>query len=326
MNNLESFITLRNTDRIQRTIEKMELGQPVSLVLLGGSVTFGLYTKRKSCFYSLIKNWLQETYPNSSISVHNLAVSGSPSIFGLYESIRFAKYYKPDLIFLEYAINDTKNWEHQAAFESMLSYCLSLPKNPGVVLLLAKSNAGYTCENYMDIVAEHYKQSSIFISHATNLIPWEQYSNDYGHPNDSGHKYIYDLVATFFKMAASAPLRQEPLPKDAFFNNDLQHLTFLNRCWNYCADGKNSFFTITLNCRYLYLLYLVGIYEELGNAELWIDGNNVTVFSGYRIDSWDHLVGHIVELSEEKTSHTIRLQIQKGDENKFFSLQNIGYC
>lgn len=57
-----------------------------------------------------------------------------------------------------------------------------------------------------------------------------------------------------------------------------------------------------------------------------IDGTPYTVLSGYQIDGWEHLVGTILDLGTEVRDHTICVQIQKGEEYKLFSLQNIGYC
>ncbi len=325
MKTLEPFITLRNTDRIKKVIHKLESRKPVSFVLLGGSITSGFQVKPEQRFIDLFEDWLRKKYPGCQLSVHNLAIAGTPSIFGLYQCIRYAGYYKPDLIFIEYAINDTKNAPHQSAFESMVYHSLSMSCNPGVILLLAKSKVGYTCQNYMDLIGEHYHQTSVLISHMIDRIPWEEYSDDYGHPNAHGHHLISELLITMWQMAAQAPLVSEALPQDCFYNNRLSRLSFLDQRWNYEGDKKDVSFTVTRPCRFLYLLHFISTADVYGNAEVVIDGKLHTVLSGYQIDGWERLVGTILDLESEAV-HTICLRMQKGEEEKLFSLQNIGYC
>lgn len=323
---MKEFIQLRNTDRIKTVIHKLKHGIPVSFVLLGGSITSGFQVRPEQRFITLFENRLREMYPGCRLSVHNMAVSGTPSIFGLYQCIQYADHYQPDLVFIEYAINDTKNSSHQSAFESMVSRCLSMNKNPGIILLLAKSKVGYTCENYMDLIGEHYHQTSVRISHMIDHTPWESYSDDYGHPNAHGHQLISDLLTAMWQMAEQAPVVSEPIPRESFYNNRLNGLTFLNKRWNYAGDKEEVSLSVTLPCRFLYLLHFVTTDDNYGCAEVSIDGTPYTVLSGYQIDGWEHLVGTILDLGTEVRDHTICVQIQKGEEYKLFSLQNIGYC
>lgn len=331
MKNLEQFIELRNAGHMAAFLQKLDKKQPVSICFLGGSITSGFKIDEKHCFVNLFKQWLDETYPENSITIYNLAIAGTPSIFGLYQCLQYLGHYDPDLVFIEYAINDMKNDEHQSAFESLVYSCLSMKKNPGVVLLLAKSQVGYTCQNYMDMVAEHYNQPSIFVGKAVDTIAWEDYSDDYGHPNQKGHRLISDLIITLFTMAKTTAKEIKvpasyQLPDKAFYNNDLSQFVFQNKIWEYRGDGKNISVQFCETCRYLYLLYYSSIEDCYGDTELLIDGQKLETLSGYRINNWDHLMGHIVFLSDKPKKHSICLKMQTGEEDKFFSLQNIGFC
>ena len=122
MNHPERFIELRNTDRIKAVIQKLEKKEPVSFVFFGGSITSGYQVKREECFARILEDWINANYPDCNLSIYNLGIAGSPSVFGLYQCIQYTDHYSPDLVFIEFAINDTKNFEHQASFESILSY------------------------------------------------------------------------------------------------------------------------------------------------------------------------------------------------------------
>ena len=129
-----------------------------------------------------------------------------------------------------------------------------------------------------------------------------------------------------FQMAANAPLTNEPFPDEPFYSRDFGQLTFFNERWNYEGDNQNTSITFSANCRYIYILYFLSIDDSYGNAELIVDGEVKEILSGFRINNWDHLSGHIIELGEDKDEHTICIKMQKGEEDKLFSLQNLGYC
>lgn len=324
--NYNDFFCLRNTDRLKKVLHKLHNKETVHVVFLGGSITSGYSKISKVCYVDLFYDWCQKQYPGCNLHFHNMAIPGTPSILGLYLGCKFVMNYNPDLIILEYDINDMKNHEHQIAYESLTYYFLTHEKKPALVSLHAKNKVGYTCENFMDMVFEHYKQPSLFITKLIDEVGWDNYSSDYCHPNDAGHHYICDLLASFFQNIDSAPVVNAPLPTEAFYDNSLYQLNFNDVYWHYEKRSPENTISFTLECSQIYILYYKGINEDYGDCDVLIDGEPLTTLSEFCINSWERLVGSIFRISDEKKEHTITFKVQKGDQSKCFNLHNFGYC
>ncbi len=334
MTNTSQYFQIRNTARLQKFIYKLDKKESASIVYLGGSITSAFHIPNMTDGFSyLLNNALSEQYQTNKLHSHNLGLPGIPSMFGLYQSLQYVEGYTPDVVFIEFAINDMKNAEHQSAFESMVYHCINLPSKPAVVLLLSKSKVGYTCQNYMDMVAEHYHQSSIFISHAVDDLiahgegsSWSNFSDDYGHPNVEGHQFIQHLILDFFNQVKLTPLIDEPIPDCSFYDNHLSNFKMLQQSWLYERDSEKTSIEFTLDCKNLIIVYIISDSDRYGDAELYIDGVKVETLSAYRINSWDHAQAHILTLDDKVEEHFIKFKMQKGEENRIFSLLNIGYC
>src|SRR5262249_50033644 len=81
----------------------------------------------KSSFRALVTEWLRKNYPKSEITELNVAInntgaSGS-SLYGALRARRDVVAYKPDLVFVEFAANDTNEDEAgtKKAIEGLLA-------------------------------------------------------------------------------------------------------------------------------------------------------------------------------------------------------------
>lgn len=86
---------------IPNVARKLKAGEPLSVVFLGGSIT-----ANGSGFTGQVPQWLRQSYPSSTIRVTNAGVSGTPSRFGAQRMDRDVLSSEPDLIFVEFAVND----------------------------------------------------------------------------------------------------------------------------------------------------------------------------------------------------------------------------
>lgn len=98
---------LKQRERIQRTLDKLEKGERVTVVYLGESTTAGGY------WPALFTRGLQDLYPRSVVEGINVGIGGENILGGLprLESDVFSK--NPDLVIIEYVINDSSmNYHH----------------------------------------------------------------------------------------------------------------------------------------------------------------------------------------------------------------------
>ena len=111
---------------------------PISVAYIGGSVTEGYgstNTKEKS-WPTLVSRWLSETY-QVEVNSYNEGIGGTCSYFGNFRFDTDIAPHKPDLLFIEFAVND---YYHNESYETVARNSESL---------IAKA---YKLNPYMDIV------------------------------------------------------------------------------------------------------------------------------------------------------------------------------
>ena len=85
---------------IGNVLAKLNAGRDVKIAYFGGSITAADGWRPKSL------KWFQQTWPNAKISEVNAAIGGTGSDLGVYRNQQDVLNFKPDLVFVEFAVND----------------------------------------------------------------------------------------------------------------------------------------------------------------------------------------------------------------------------
>ncbi|MFT5498754.1 MAG: hypothetical protein ACI9TH_004169 [Kiritimatiellia bacterium] len=85
---------------LPHVVAKLEAGQPVKVAYLGGSITAAPGWRVQS------RAWLKEQYPGGEIEEIHAAIGGTGSDLGVFRVGRDALRHQPDLLFVEFAVND----------------------------------------------------------------------------------------------------------------------------------------------------------------------------------------------------------------------------
>jgi len=221
-------------------LDKLRAGAPVTVAYLGGSITAGAGASNpeKSSFRALVTEWLRKSYPKSEItelntSINNTGASGS-SLYGALRARRDVIAYKPDLVFIEFAVNDTNEDEAatKKAIEGLLRQLLVVAQPPEVVMLYATNSKRGVRAEWHDAIAAHYQVPSINLQNRVwamidegkvksaefwpagtrSKVSWKDSLN----PSDLGHKLYADLIISFLaeqeKLASTPIMRNLPPP------------------------------------------------------------------------------------------------------------------
>ena len=81
-------------------LAKLEAGKEVRIGYLGGSIT------AQNGWRPMTLKWFQQTYPKAKVSEINAAIGGTPSGLGVFRLRQDVLVHKPDLVFVEFAVND----------------------------------------------------------------------------------------------------------------------------------------------------------------------------------------------------------------------------
>ncbi len=219
--------------------EKLRAGAPVTIAYLGGSITAGAGASNpeKSSYRALVTDWLRKNYPKSEITELNAAINSSGasggSLYGALRARRDVIAFKPDLVFVEFAVNDTNEDEASAkkAIEGLLRQLLVVAQPPEVVMIYATSAKRNVRAEWHDAIASHYQTPSINLQNQVwamidegKVDPGEIWrsgsrpasSRQGAAPSDAGHKLYADFITAFLsdqeKLQATPILRNLPPP------------------------------------------------------------------------------------------------------------------
>ena len=145
---------------------KLDRNDPVRIGYLGGSITAQDGWRPKTL------KWFQQQYPRAAISEINAAIGGTGSDLGVFRLRDDVLKFKPDLLFIEFAVNDSgaaatqihrclegiirQTWRDNPATDICLVYTLE-----GHMLEMLKQDQLPGSYAAMEQVAEHYGIPSI---------------------------------------------------------------------------------------------------------------------------------------------------------------------
>jgi lysophospholipase L1-like esterase len=85
---------------LPNVMAKLQAGEAVTVAYLGGSIT------QMDGWRNLTTQWLRETYPQAKIKEIHAAIGGTGSDLGVFRLQQDVLRHKPDLLFVEFAVND----------------------------------------------------------------------------------------------------------------------------------------------------------------------------------------------------------------------------
>jgi lysophospholipase L1-like esterase len=91
---------LRARDGLKNVFAKLKDGKDVRIAYFGGSITAANGWRVKTL------KWFKETWPKASVSEIHAAIGGTGSDLGVFRCRQDVLRHKPDLVFVEFAVND----------------------------------------------------------------------------------------------------------------------------------------------------------------------------------------------------------------------------
>ncbi|MCH5274132.1 MAG: SGNH/GDSL hydrolase family protein [Lachnospiraceae bacterium] len=215
-----SLVQTGNLYRIQRAIAKAQRGEEVVLAYLGGSITQGAGAKpinSESYAYRSYQAFKKRFGKGDGENVRlvKAGAGGTCSELGLtrYETDVLRRgTVTPDILFLEYAVNDAGDETDGVCFESLVRMAMEGPGKPAVILLFAVFMSDFNLQERMIPVGERFKLPMISIRNAVvpqfsqekPVITKRQFFYDLFHPSNDGHRVMADCIDYFWNRAAEA--------------------------------------------------------------------------------------------------------------------------
>lgn len=352
-----SLITTGDETRMANVLDRASKGEEITVAYIGGSITEGYHDNLTLAvdekWAKMTNNWLSEQYPDATFNYVNAGLSGTPSILGNIRLERDVLASDPDIVFVEFAVNDGDATNYHNAYESMVRTLLTQDKDIAVVLLFTIVENGHTCQQYMTKIGENYDlpmislPNSLWVEIQEGRMTWDDYSGDQSHPHVEGSKYIRDYIIYYFEQVIDGLKTGEidkTLPEpvysgdymnmsflestnldveiEGFVENDTHH--WFNDGWFYKgSDGAKMSFDVT--CKKLAMVFKANNSKVYGDAQIYIDGELSTTVSSNMESGWNNPEQTYIINNDESAAHTVEIVVEGGTPCCFYVL-GFGYC
>lgn len=213
--------------------EKVRRGDSLRVVYLGGSITQAPGYRVK------FSSWLTRYYPKTSFGFFNAGVGGTGSDLGVFRLKDDVLSHRPDLVFIEFAVNDQNTTSSRifAAMDGIIQQILAA--DPGTSICLLYTVSEQMLDDYklgrlpasvrtMERLARHYHLPSV--NFAPRVLALEKagqlvfrgdpvdgktgkiiFTSDGTHPLDSGHElYAQQLEKAWEGLESMEPAVKVP--------------------------------------------------------------------------------------------------------------------
>ncbi|MBM3495404.1 MAG: SGNH/GDSL hydrolase family protein [Armatimonadetes bacterium] len=227
------IVSMGGTARIARVMARARRGAPITVGVIGGSITSGaLATSPERNFGSLVAQWWREAFPKSKVTFVNAGIGATGSNYGCLRAGRDLLSRNPDFVVAEYAVNDPNTREAAETLEGIVRQTLGMTHKPAMMLIFTMHNNGSNAQEWHGKVGAHYGLPMVSLRDAVwpeiqaGRMKWEDVEADLVHPNDRGHAIMAQLITQALERVKASPPkgRENPVPQP-LFTDAFEHVT-----------------------------------------------------------------------------------------------------
>lgn len=218
-----SLVSAGNNARLKRVIDQAKRGEDVTVAFIGGSITQGAGAKpiHTECYAAQSYRSFMEAFGhNDPEKIHFIkaGTGGTSSEFGMvrYEMdvLKDGKA-QPDLVVIEFAVNDEGDETKGICYESLIKKCLQQENEPAVVLLFSVFADDSNLQERLAPIGAHYHLPMVSVLDAVvpqfktarsegGVITKRQYFYDIFHPTNDGHRVMSDCLQNLYRHVDAA--------------------------------------------------------------------------------------------------------------------------
>lgn len=335
--------------RLAAAMKKAQNGEKVTVGVIGGSITQGSSaSNQNNCYASRFNQWWTNKFPEAEINFVNAGIGGTNSYLGVHRVDDQLLAYDPDVVIVEFSVNDTDKMMNKYSYDSLVRKILSYKTNPAVMLLFTTMDNGTSLQDVHKEIGTAYDlpmisyREVVYQEVAAGTLDWKSISPDNIHPNDAGHYIIAQLVDRYLnevydKLDAiteePAAFTAEGCTNDYFKNADMLSAADITATssenfeivesgfyhqfpnnWKTAGGGKLTF---DIECQNFGVFFLCTTDGKSGTYEVYIDGERKGRLEADFTGGWG-TYGNTKQLTltKETAKHTIEIKPAEGSEDK----------
>lgn len=222
----------------------------------------------------------------------------------------------PDVIFIEFSVNDHPDEIYKKGYESLVKKCLSQPNNPAVILIINRAKGGYSMQEQMVAIGKNYDLPIISMDNVltnafnSGLLTTDNYYTDEYHPHEKGNALISDSIAYFYRQALKTVNKSESytIPSTTVYGTEYStgSIVSLNELTNFNAGsftqtnsgyatlpytlkpeawGGDTPITFSTQDKGIFIIYSAKDDTSFGNLNVTVNGKTSTI-SGNKLYAW----------------------------------------
>lgn len=345
----------RNTadlSRIVSAMRKADAGEPVTVSVIGGSITQGSSsTKQANAYASIMKDWWTKTFPQSEITFVNAGIGATNSYLGVHRLGTDILSHNPDFVIVEFSVNDANTATYKKSYDNLLRRLLLADNDIAVLSLFMTQEDGTRAQemhnlvcfaygvpmlSYGDVVLEEIKAGT---------YTWKDISPDNIHPNDKGHAITGEIIWHYLNSIYEdldnlsgevSEFTKKPVTREVYIDGAILDSKTLTPTQMGDWEAKkvydrfpNNFTTSTgeesiifeIETQNLGIMFYRTTNGTSGQFEVYVDGNLVTTLDANFKGGWGNYAETVeVYTSDKKATHTIEIKKAGNSTGDIFSI------
>ncbi len=339
-------------------MRKAAKGEKVTIACIGGSITQGTISNGKKdsevgfrkCYADIFFEWWKTTFPDGDFEFINAGIGGTDSYLGVHRVQKDVLDHKPDLVLVEYSVNDADSMFYKKSYDNLVRKILLSESKPAVMLLYMSQTNGSTAQGSHVFVGFGYKLPMVSYSNVisdmmkNNIFTAEELSGDTVHPSTLGHaitgeiiwKYLNSVYEVCDSIEEPEDFGASPVTKDIYLDAEILDSTNITPdslgtfkeqkvCDQFpngwvCSEGDGEI-TFTAEFRSLGILYYDTTDGKSGQFEIYVDGENMRTIDADFPGGWGNAItAEEVYSSDEKAKHTVVIKKAPDSKGDVFDL------
>lgn len=328
---------------IAQVMRKAEAGESVTIAVIGGSITQGTISngssdrtvEHKQTYAEIFQAWWEETFPETEVTFINAGIGATDSYLGVHRVEKDVLAYDPDLVLVEFSVNDSSSNSHKTSYDNLLRTMLLQEDAPAVLLLFMAQTNGSSAQNIHSLVGFQYSLPMVsYLNVISDMMEngsftAGQLSGDVVHPSALGHRIVGEILWKYLNSVyEKADQYSDPaqFDKPAFTQDKyVNHPQILDRTsitptdpgsfadsslyshfpnsWTTTEGGEITF---EITCRNLGIVYYCQTDGKGGQFEVLVDGEVMTVLNADFSGGWgNYAQTQECYTSDTATTHTV---------------------
>jgi lysophospholipase L1-like esterase len=202
------IINIGNMYRFHRVFKKLENKENVTIVFLGGSITQDCHaTVHELCYAYRVFDWFKQKFPAAEIKYVNAGIGATTSQLGVSRVDEDVLNFEPDVVFVEFSVNDSNNKKFQETYEGLLRKIIFSKTEPAVFTFNnVQYDDGVNAQEVHNAIGRYYNlpivsmKDSIYQEILKGNFTSKDVSTDNLHPNNTGHGLLSSVIINLLEL------------------------------------------------------------------------------------------------------------------------------